>query len=104
MSYLVSRIFAGQALGRISNAIQRTLTSRGARFSVVPKAMKLRQVIRALRRNGCSEEKGTKHTKWVCPSPCGKHSANIPRHGEISPGVIGDTIERMECLPEGWLQ
>lgn len=78
------------------------MTSRGARFSVVPKAMRLREVIRALRKQGCSEEKGTRHSKWVCP--CKEHSANIPRHGEISPGVIGDTIKRMACLPEGWLQ
>lgn len=78
------------------------MTSRGARFSVVPKAMKLREVIRALRKHGCSEEKGTKHSKWTCP--CKGHSANIPRHGDISPGVIGDTIKRMACLPEGWLQ
>ena len=80
------------------------MTSRGARFNVVSKAMKLREVIRALRKHGCSEEKGTKHSKWTCPSPCRGHSANIPRHGEISPGVIGDTIKRMACLPEGWLQ
>jgi hypothetical protein len=24
--------------------------------------------------------------------------------GEISPGVIGDTIKKMACLPKGWLQ
>jgi hypothetical protein len=28
----------------------------------------------------------------------------IPRHNIISPGVVRDTINRMECLPEGWLQ
>jgi hypothetical protein len=42
------------------------------------------------------------HQKWVCP--CGKHSANIPRHRYISPGVVADTIKRMDCLPGGWLQ
>jgi hypothetical protein len=68
----------------------------------MPKEMKRRKVIRALRKNGCTEEDGTKHAKWVCP--CGQHSANIPRHGDISPGVVGDTIKRMACLPEGWLQ
>jgi hypothetical protein len=68
----------------------------------VPKGMKLRQVIRALRRSGCVKLDGTEHEKWVCP--CGEHSANIPRHREISPGVVGDTIKRMACLPEGWLQ
>lgn len=65
--------------------------------------MKLRAVEKALRANGCTpiSEDGP-HTKWVCP--CGQHTANIPRHREVSPGVIRDTIERMACLPRGWLQ
>jgi len=67
------------------------------------KAMKRRDVIRALRQQGCHEAADTgKHTKWRCP--CGQHSANIPRHQDISPGVVRDTIQRMTCLPEGWLQ
>jgi hypothetical protein len=69
----------------------------------MPKGMKLRQVRRALRKHGCVEQGGTEHEKWVCS--CGEeHSANIPRHRDISPGVVGDTIKRMACLPEGWLQ
>ena len=32
------------------------------------------------------------------------HTANIPRHPIISPGVVGNTMEGMACLPEGWLQ
>lgn len=78
------------------------MTSRGTRFSVVPKAMKLRLVISALKKHGCTQQGGKEHEKWNCP--CGEHSANIPRHRQISPGVIGDTIKRMACLPEGWLQ
>jgi hypothetical protein len=65
--------------------------------------MKRRLVIRALRKNGCAPSGGKEHEKWFCPCAA-KHSANIPRHGDISPGVIGDTIKRMACLPEGWLQ
>jgi hypothetical protein len=65
--------------------------------------MKRRDVNRASRRNGCAIKSDTgRHTTWVCS--CGQHIADIPRHQEISPGVIGDTIERMKCLPEGWLQ
>jgi hypothetical protein len=78
------------------------LASRGARFGIVPKSMKLRKVRQALQKHGCSPQGGTEHEKWVCP--CGEHSANIPRHKEISPGVVGETIKRMACLPEGWLQ
>jgi hypothetical protein len=64
--------------------------------------MKARDVKRALKKRKCKPEGGKEHEKWVCP--CGEHSANIPRHNEISPGVIDDTIGRMKCLPEGWLQ
>jgi hypothetical protein len=79
------------------------LTSRGARFILTPKGMKLRDVKRALKRRNCSVVSDTgDHTKWVCP--CGDHAANIPRHKEISPGVVKDTITRMKCLPEGWLR
>lgn len=69
----------------------------------MPKEMRRREVEKALRSTGCIvvADRGA-HTKWECP--CGSHSANIPRHTVISPGVIGDTIRRMACLPEGWLQ
>ena len=67
------------------------------------KSMKRRLVEQALKAQGCSivSDDGD-HTKWRCP--CGKHSANIARHKETSPGVIRSTIKRLACLPEGWLQ
>ena len=67
------------------------------------KAMKLRDMESALLAQGCRvlSDRG-EHTKWGCP--CKAHSANIPRHRVISPGVVRDTIRRMACLPEGWLQ
>ncbi len=43
-----------------------------------------------------------RHTRWGCP--CLQHTADVPRHRDISPGVVRDIIKRMECLPEGWLQ
>jgi predicted RNA binding protein YcfA (HicA-like mRNA interferase family) len=66
------------------------------------KAMKLREVIRALQSHGCYvvTDDGA-HTKWSCP--CGGHSANIPRHRVVSPGVVRSTQQRMACLPKGWL-
>jgi hypothetical protein len=65
--------------------------------------MRRREVERKLNKQGCTKisEDGI-HTKWGCP--CGKHTANIPRHNDISPGVVRDTIKKLECLPKGWLQ
>jgi hypothetical protein len=40
---------------------------------------------------------------WTCPCDQ-KHVAVVTTPGEISPGVIGDTIKKMACLPKGWLQ
>jgi len=61
--------------------------------------MRLRDVVKALNAQGCSirSDDGA-HTKWACP--CGRHTANIPRHCEISPGVVRDTIRRLE-MPAG---
>lgn len=69
------------------------------------KAMRRRLVNQALRRASCliKSDDGP-HTTWQCASPCGQHTADIPRHVDISPGVIRDTINRMTCLPKGWLQ
>lgn len=67
------------------------------------KAMRLRDMTRALARAGCSvKSEGGAHTKWICP--CGRHSANIPRHVSVSAGVVASTITRMACLTKGWLQ
>ena len=69
----------------------------------MPKEIAKRLVERALSRAGCyvRRDKG-RHTTWCCP--CGQHSAEIPRHRTVSPGVVKDTMDRMKCLPEGWLQ
>lgn len=65
--------------------------------------MRRKKVDKALKNSKCriTRDSGP-HTTWTCA--CGQHTADIPRHGEISPGVIRDTISRMKCLPEGWLQ
>jgi hypothetical protein len=39
---------------------------------------------------------------WYCP--CGSHTAVAVRARVVSPGVIGDVIAKLACLPEGWLQ
>ena len=67
------------------------------------KSLRLREVRRALVAVGCTVKAHSgSHTKWVCP--CGRHTANIPRHSVVSPGVVRSTIERLACLPEGWLK
>lgn len=65
--------------------------------------MKRNDVRSALLRNDCRilSDDGS-HTKWGCP--CGKHTAPVPRHKDISPGVVRSIQTRMACLPEGWLQ
>lgn len=67
--------------------------------------MKRRDIERALTRNGCTKASGSgrgPHEKWLCP--CGSHQVPVPRHGDISPGVVASIIKRLVCLEEGWLQ
>lgn len=68
------------------------------------KPMKYRNVEKALRKNNCVHvsTRGS-HEKWACP--CGQHTAIVAQHGgEVSPGVVRDTIVKLECLRKGWLQ
>lgn len=67
------------------------------------RAVKYRNVERALRDQGCivKSTRGS-HEKWICP--CGRHSTIIVRGSEVSPGVVRDAINKLTCLPEGWLQ
>lgn len=66
--------------------------------------MKRRDLEAKMRAAGCTPDANSSgrgpHDKWRCG--CGNHSANIPRHAELSPGVIDNTIKRLSCLPEGW--
>lgn len=66
--------------------------------------MKRVLVERALRRAGCRKlREGAEHTLWHCD--CGQgHKTAVPRHREISAGVVGNMIKDMPCRPEGWLQ
>jgi transcription elongation factor Elf1 len=66
------------------------------------KPMAKRSVVAALLKHGCCKvsEQGI-HEKWACPSECGQHSTAVPRHNEISPGVVRKIQRRMACLPAG---
>jgi hypothetical protein len=60
--------------------------------------MRLRDVNRALRAQGCEVKRDTgRHTTWNAL----RRAHRRRRHNIISPGVVRDTISRMECLPEG---
>jgi hypothetical protein len=69
------------------------------------KPMAKRLVVAALLRAGCRKisEHG-KHEKWGCPIGCAQHVTALPRHDEITAGVVRNLIRDLKCLPEGWLQ
>jgi hypothetical protein len=65
--------------------------------------MKYRDVKSALLAQDCWSKDGKgDHEKWFCP--CGEHIAVVTQGGKVSPGVVADTIKKLSCLPEGWLQ
>lgn len=69
----------------------------------MPKPMKRRDVEAILVRMGCKLLRNTgDHEKWGCP--CGQHTAPVPRHKEVSAGVVKSISKMMACLEEGWLQ
>lgn len=70
----------------------------------VTASMKRRDMVRKLRAAGCKDQvpDAGRHTKWLCP--CEMHTYPLPRHGEISPGVVADAIKRLPCLPKGWIK
>ena len=67
------------------------------------KPMSYRNVAKALKSAGATARPGKgDHEVWICP--CGSHKAVITKPGEVSAGVIRDTIAKMKCLQKGWLQ
>ena len=70
---------------------------------LVPKPMKRRDVVKALRGNGCYiEREGGEHTIWRCP--CGQHQTAVPRHTEITAGVVEKIEKQIACVDRRWLQ
>lgn len=65
--------------------------------------MSKRRVIKALRLQQCRKLRDTgRHEVWGCP--CDKHITAVPRHRQISKGVLRNIIDDLKCLPEGWLR
>jgi predicted RNA binding protein YcfA (HicA-like mRNA interferase family) len=58
---------------------------------------------RALARIGATlvRDKG-EHTIYRCT--CGQHQTALPRHTDITAGVVGSIIKQLPCAPKGWLQ
>lgn len=69
----------------------------------MPQPIRLRDLLKALEAVGCKPvREGSKHTIWACP--CGKHRFPVPRHTEISAGVVGSIQKQVACQEKGWLQ
>lgn len=65
--------------------------------------MSKRRVVKALIKHRCYKESESGiHEKWRCP--CGRHETSVPRHVEVSAGVVRTIQRHMACLPERWLQ
>ena len=72
-------------------------------LACMAKAMRYQELARALRDQGCSQRPGKgDHEKWTCP--CGRHMTVVTRPGMVSPGLVRQAVQRLECLPKGWLQ
>ncbi|MBD7980119.1 type II toxin-antitoxin system HicA family toxin [Oerskovia merdavium] len=68
----------------------------------MPKPQKYRDVIEALKANGwvlLRDGKGS-HELWGLPDESQK--ASIPRHGEVSAGIVGQLIKKLDQAPQNW--
>ncbi len=68
----------------------------------MPKPQKYRDVVKILRMNGwvfLRDGKGS-HELWGLADESRKES--IPRHGEVSAGVIGQLMKKLKAFPQGW--
>jgi predicted RNA binding protein YcfA (HicA-like mRNA interferase family) len=68
----------------------------------MPKPQKYRDVVKILRSQGwilLRQGKGS-HELWGKPDESIKES--IPKHGEVSAGVIGQLIKKLPTVPSNW--
>ncbi|GAB3615417.1 type II toxin-antitoxin system HicA family toxin [Humibacter ginsengisoli] len=68
----------------------------------MPKPQKHRDVIKVVKDNGWVFLRGAKgsHEMWGLPDESQKES--IPRHGEVSAGIIGQLIKKLPKSPQSW--
>ncbi len=66
------------------------------------KAISYRDLAKALAVAGCTAKPGKgDHEKWYCP--CGQHMTVLTKPGIVSPGLVRQAVQRLSCLPKGWL-
>ncbi len=66
------------------------------------KSISDRDLAKALAVAGCTAKPGKgDHEKWCCP--CGQHMTVITKPGIVSPGLVRQAVQRLSCLPKGWL-
>lgn len=64
------------------------------------KAQKKKDVVKVLKANGWQPVRSSgRHEWWEGPNGIGEA---IPRHNEISPGVIRKLAAKLEQVPESW--
>ncbi|TQO19755.1 putative RNA binding protein YcfA (HicA-like mRNA interferase family) [Rhodoglobus vestalii] len=76
--------------------------SSGARPSLREKPQKYRDVIKVVEANGWVFLRGAKgsHEMWGLPDASVRES--IPRHGEVSAGVVGQLMKKLPETPQNW--
>jgi len=75
---------------------------KGGYTKVMPKPQKYRDVTKFLKSQGwvfLRSGKGS-HELWGLPDESVKES--IPKHGEVSAGVIGQLIKKLPSHPSNW--
>jgi len=78
------------------------LQCKGAYTTAVPKPQKYRDVTKFLKSQGwvfLRSGKGS-HELWGLPDESVKES--IPKHGEVSAGIIGQLIKKLPTHPSNW--
>ncbi|WP_448006334.1 type II toxin-antitoxin system HicA family toxin [Agromyces bauzanensis] len=68
----------------------------------MPRPQKYRDVIKVLKANDwvfLRDGKGS-HELWGLPDESVKES--IPRHNEVSAGIIGQLMKKLPNTPQGW--
>lgn len=68
----------------------------------MPRPQKYRDVVRVLRSNGwllLRQGRGS-HEVWGLPDESVR--AVVPRHGEVSAGIVGQLMKLLPEVPENW--
>lgn len=86
------------------SALMNTQSKPGLHRESFMNPISKRKLVQALRASQCRMvKKRGLHEKWICP--CDEHHTTaVPRHREVTAGVVRNIIDDLKCLPKGWLQ